>query len=429
MVISPVLSPRPNPPGPGMRALSTKTKTLAILNSSNAQTATAASTPGDPGRDLAEQMNDEVRKRFITGSKLGEGTYAIVYSGHYREDPSSLVAIKKIKVNQDYKDGIAMDAIREIKFLSELEHPNVIKLHAVFSTKDQNISLVLEHLPLGDLETLWKTHTISYTSADIKAWANMLAQAVWFCHENFILHRDIKGNNLLIAADGTVKLADFGLARSFADPGRIMTYNVITRFYRPPELLLGARHYGGGVDVWSMGVVIAELAIREWFLPSETDFQQLCIIYDVFGTPTEETWPGVSQFQFYTAPDNTPAPSLTLNSSAANGNPSQNTSQPGLKRAQPLGYWRNRFPLLGEDGIDLIRGMLTLDPLKRLSARAVLDHRYWTNAPRPTKKEDLPRQGGGEQKMGEDLKRRGGEVDTGRADKVARRLDFSAVRK
>ncbi|ORY16210.1 serine/threonine-protein kinase crk1 [Clohesyomyces aquaticus] len=429
MVISPVLSPKPNPPGPGARPPTMKSKPLAILNSSNVQPPTAASTPGDTGRDMAEQMNDEVRKQFKTGAKLGEGTYAIVYSGHYKSDPSSLVAIKKIKVNQDYKDGIAMDAIREIKFLSELDHPNIIKLHAVFSTKDQNISLVLEHLPLGDIETLWKTHSISYSPADIKAWANMLAQAVWFCHENYVLHRDIKGNNLLIAADGTVKLADFGLARSFADPGRPMTYNVITRFYRPPELLLGARHYGGGVDVWSMGVVIAELAIREWFLPSNTDFEQLVAIYDVFGTPTEDSWPGVSQFEFYTPPDDSsvPAPANGTGPSHRATSPSQST-QSSIKRPQPLTYWRQRFPLLGEDGIDLIRGMLTLDPRKRLSAREVLEHRYWTNAPRPTKKEDLPRQGSGEEKMGEDLKRRGGEVESGRVDKVARKLDFGAMR-
>ena len=309
-----------------------------------------------------------------------------------------------------------MDAVREIKFLSELEHPNIIKLHAVFSTKDQNISLVLEHLPLGDLEGLWKNQTIAYSSADIKAWASMLCQAVWFCHENYILHRDIKGNNLLIAADGTVKLADFGLARSFADPGRPMTYNVITRFYRPPELLYGCHHYGGGVDVWSVGCVLAELAIREFFLPSETDLQQLAVICDVFGTPTEDTWPGVSSLQFYVPPASQPSANPAANGATA------------AKRPQPLAWWRSRFPLLGDDGIDLVRGMLTMDPKKRLNARQVLEHRYWTNKPAPTKKEKLPRQGGGEKKMGEDLKRRGGETESGRADKVARKLDFGAMK-
>jgi cyclin-dependent kinase 7 len=306
-------------------------------------------------------------------------------------------------LNVEHKDGIAPDAIREIKHLSELSHPNIIKLHSIFSTKEQNISLVLEHLPLGDLEGLWKNKEISYSSADIKSWASMLAQAVWFCHENYVLHRDIKGNNLLIAADGTLKLADFGLARSFADPGRVMTTNVITRFYRPPELLLGCMHYGGTVDVWSMGVVIAELVLRDWFLPSNTDTEQLHIICEVFGTPSEDTWPGVSKLRH-----------------AAIIGP--------VKRPQPQSYWRQRFPLLGEDGIDLLRSMLIMDPAKRLNARQVLGHRYWTNAPRPTKKGELPKQGGGLAKVGEDLKRRAGETDSGRGDKVARKLDFSTMR-
>lgn len=381
-----------------------KAKALAILNHANQPPApSTATTPGDGGTDLAEQMNDEVRRKFVSGARLGEGTYAVVYSGHYRHDPSRLVAIKKIKLNPEHKDGIAPDAIREIKHLSELSHPNIIQLHAIFSTKEQNISLVLEHLPLGDLEGLWKNQSISYSGADIKSWASMLAQAVWFCHENYVLHRDIKGNNLLIAADGTLKLADFGLARSFADPGRVMTSMVITRFYRPPELLLGCLHYGGTVDVWSMGVVLAELVLREWFLPADTDSQQLLVICDVFGTPTEETWPGVTKLR--------------------------NAAILGVaKRPQPLSYWRQRFTLLGEDGIDLLRSMLIMDPAKRFSARKVLEHRYWTNAPRPTKKEDLPKQGGGLAKVGEDLKRRAGETDSGRGDKVARKLDFGSMR-
>ncbi|KAF2994841.1 TFIIH complex serine/threonine-protein kinase subunit kin28 [Curvularia kusanoi] len=402
------LSPRPNLPG-AQPAVPDRAKALSGLSRVTKPPPTAAitNTPIDGGEaDMAEQMNDSVRSQFVSGKRLGEGTYAIVYAGHYRDDPRKLVAIKKIKLNADFKDGIAMDAIREIKYLSELSHPNIIKLHAVFSTKDQNLSIVLEHLPLGDLEGLWKNKDITYSGADIKAWSNMLCQAIWFCHANHVLHRDIKGNNLLIAADNTVKLADFGLARSFADPQVRMTSNVITRFYRPPELLLGCYHYGGNVDMWSVGCVIAELALRQFFLPSETDMGQLSEIERVFGTPTEETWPGVTSLRNYIAKPR-----------------SQNVP------AQPLLWWRNRLPLLGEDGIDLVRGMLTMDPQKRLTAEQALHHRYWTSAPRPTKKENLPNEGGGIKKEGEDLKRKGGETPAGanRVDKVARKLDFGGM--
>jgi len=307
-----------------------------------------------------------------------------------------------MKLNAEFKDGITLDSIREMRHLCELDHPNIIKLYAVFTTKDQNISLVLEHLPRGDLEGLWKDHSIMYSGADIKSWSNMLCQAVWFCHESRVLHRDIKGNNLLIAADNTLKLADFGLARSFSDPGRPMSSNVITRFYRPPELLLGSQHYGGCVDIWSTACVIAELALREFFLPSETDLAQLSVITDVFGIPTEQDWPGISSLRHWEVNFKSAAP----------------------KRPQPMSFWRQRLPLMGDDGIDLLRSMMTMDPAKRLNAEQVLKHAYWMNQPRPTKKENLPRQGGGEQKMGEDLKRVGGEIESGRTDKVARKLTF-----
>ncbi|MCJ1448850.1 MAG: TFIIH complex serine/threonine-protein kinase subunit kin28, partial [Stictis urceolatum] len=114
--------------------------------------------------------------------------------------------------------------------------------NAVFSSKHKNFNIVLEFLPLGDLEALIKDiDGVRYGTADIKAWMGMLGRAIWFCHENFVLHRDIKPNNLLIAADGEIKLANFGLVRSFSGPYRAMSHQVITRQYRPPELLYGVR--------------------------------------------------------------------------------------------------------------------------------------------------------------------------------------------
>ena len=159
--------------------------------------------------------------------------------------------------------------------------------------------------------------------------------------------------------------------------------------------------------MWSIGVVIAELVIRNWFLGSDGDVRQLAVILETFGTPTEETWPGVSSLPFYVPPAKGP-----------------NAAKP----SPPLSWWRSRFPLLGEDGIDLLKGLLTMDPQKRLTARKALEHKYWTNLPRPTKNENLPKEGGGEKTMAEDMKRKGGETPAnGRADKVARKLDFGSM--
>ncbi|KAF2141731.1 uncharacterized protein K452DRAFT_326812 [Aplosporella prunicola CBS 121167] len=371
-----------------------------------------AVSPAEPpadARDLSEALNDEIRSRYIKTDRLGEGTYAVVFKATVAGRPGESVAIKKIKVNAEYRDGIAMDAIREIKHLQELAHPNIIKLHAVFSSKAQNLNLVLELLPLGDLEDLMKAaDSVHYGAADIKAWMGMACRGMWWCHANFVLHRDIKLNNLLIAADGEVKLADFGLARSFADPYTHMTANVITRWYRPPELLYQARHYGGAVDIWSLGIVFGELTQRRFWLPGETDLAQIDLIAQTFGSPTDDVWPGVSKLDGYVAPARVLPP-------------------------QPQAYWEQFFGLIGPDGIALLRGMLRLDPRRRLNARQVLENPWWTAYPRPTPKEDLPNpkktRAEQERKMAEDLKKRGGELpgqDTNmglnRGDKVARRL-------
>lgn len=321
------------------------------------------------------------------------------------------MAIKKIKVNKEFRDGLQPDAIREVKHLHELHHPNIIRLFSVFHSQDMCLNLVLEYLPLGDLEMLIRdVGHINYGAADIKAWMGMLVRAVWFCHENFVLHRDIKPNNLLIASDGEVKLADFGLARGFADPLARMTSNVITRWYRPPELLFGAKHYAGAVDVWSVGMVFAELVARAPFLPGGSDLEQVQLICKHIGTPTDDNWPGVSKLREYTV-----AAEVT----------------PVWDRA---GYMP-RFGAVGVDGVDLLVRTLALDPKKRITARGMLEHRWWKADPKPTRKEDLPRKAAGEERLGADLKRRPGLVDEAgdnernhRGSKIARKLDFGPAK-
>ncbi|KMQ47542.1 CMGC/CDK/CDK7 protein kinase [Trichophyton rubrum] len=387
-------------------------KSLAMRNiaSQEPQTApsgdSAASKYSMPEPELAEQLNADVRRKYVKDKKLGEGTYAVVYLGHLRDDPTSLVAIKKIKLNAEYKDGLSMDAIREVKYLQELSHPNVIALHDVFSSKDQNLNLVLEFLPLGDLEMLIKDSSIQYGVADIKAWISMLARGVWFCHKNFILHRDIKPNNLLIASDGEVKLADFGLARSFADPYLNMTHQVITRWYRPLELLFGARQYSGAVDIWSMGMVFAELILRVPFAAGNTDMDQISKICAAFGAPTEENWPGVTKLPNYVPIEENQVIPL-----------------------QGREFFLRQFPTAGPLGADLLASMLKLDPRKRITATQVLQHQWWLADPKPTKNEDLPRKSGGEKKMGNDMGRRVGEIDESKFKGVSRQLDFGAMKK
>ena len=114
-----------------------------------------------------------------------------------------------------------------------------------------------------------------------------------------MLHRDLKPNNILIGRNGELKITDFGLAKSFGSPNRMLTHQVVTRWYRSPELLFGAKLYGTGVDIWAVGCIMAELLLRVPFLPGETDLGQLSKIFEVFGTPTEEQWPNVETLSDY----------------------------------------------------------------------------------------------------------------------------------
>lgn len=115
----------------------------------------------------------------------------------------------------------------------------------------------------------------------------------------FVLHRDLKPNNLLVAPDGQIKLADFGLARAMALPQEEMTPLVVTRWYRAPELCLGARYYTGAIDVWSVGAIFAELMLRTPYLPGMDDADQLVLTFKALGTPSEQAWPGITQLAGY----------------------------------------------------------------------------------------------------------------------------------
>ncbi|KAJ9104565.1 hypothetical protein QFC21_002063 [Naganishia friedmannii] len=323
--------------------------------------------------DLASRENDASRARWVKEMKIGEGTYANVYK----------VAIKKIKTSAAWKDGIDMSALREIKFLRELAHPNVIaaspflslaipvgpstkqgsfltQLLDVFAHR-QCLNLVLEYLDT-DLEAVIKDRSLVFKTADVKSWMAMSFRGLEFCHRNGILHRDLKPNNLLISNKGELKLADFGLAREQGDADSRMTHQVVTRWYRPPELLWGSRSYSFGIDIWSMGTIFVELVLRKPFLPGETDVDQLKRIIAVLGTPSDEDWPGHRSL-----PDYFPQP-------------------------ESVGQrWTPWVASVGKSGIDLMLKTLRYDPTKRISAKQALDHPFFREEPRPTPPIMLPK--------------------------------------
>jgi len=308
--------------------------------------------------DAVERANAERQKRWVKDQKVGEGTYAVVYRGRELATGRK-IAIKKIKVGQ-FKDGLDMSAVREVKYLRELHHPNIIELLDVFSSKT-NLNLVLEFLDT-DLEMIIKERSLVFLPADIKSWMAMTFRGLEFCHRNFILHRDLKPNNLLIASDGQLKIADFGLARDAADPGYKMTCQVITRWYRPPELLFGCRYYSTAVDIWSVGCIFAELMLRTPYLPGESDMDQLKTIFRALGTPTEEEWPGHTKLPDYVSVGQFPRTPL-----------------------------RDLFTAASGDALNLLSKSIIYEPRRRISARDALNHPYFFALPYPTHPCKLPK--------------------------------------
>ncbi|KAJ2888181.1 TFIIH complex serine/threonine-protein kinase subunit kin28 [Coemansia asiatica] len=307
---------------------------------------------------FGEDINKETESLYKKQRKLGEGTYAVVYQGQHIKTGRT-VAIKKIKVG-NMRSGLDMSAIREVKALQELRHPNVIELVDVFSHKT-NLNLVLEYLDT-DLEIVIKEKNLVFMPADIKSWMMMALRGLDHCHKCWLLHRDLKPNNLLIASDGQLKLADFGLARDFGDVKRAMTSNTVTRWYRAPELLLGATNYTGAIDIWAMGCIFAELLLRAPYLPGDSDIEQLTTIFKARGTPTEEEWPGMSKLPAGFKFDKYPRPQFS-----------------------------DLFQGASEDALVLMNLMLTFNPTNRISAGDALRHPYFSNMPRPTKPAKLPR--------------------------------------
>lgn len=150
----------------------------------------------------------------------------------------------------------------------------------VFGYKS-NVSLVFDFMDT-DLEVIIKDSNIVLTAANIKAYMIQTLQGLDYLHFNWILHRDLKPNNLLVNSEGVLKIGDFGLAKFFGSPNRINTHQVVTRWYRAPELLYGARLYGTAIDMWAVGCILAELLLRVPFLPGESDLDQLTRIFQVF---------------------------------------------------------------------------------------------------------------------------------------------------
>jgi cyclin-dependent kinase 7 len=295
---------------------------------------------------------------YAKGGILGKGTFGEVIKGTNKET-GDVVAIKKIRIGEK-GEGVNVTALREVKYLKELKHPNIVSLLDVIPLK-KGIGLVFEYME-SDLEVMIKDRSMVLSAADVKAYMVSILQALAHCHERWVVHRDIKPNNFLVTADGSIKLADFGLSRIYGSPERRLTNQVFARWYRAPELLYGSTCYGPGVDMWAAGCVFAELLLRRPWFPGETDIEVLTKIFTALGTPTDIDWGGLRHMPGFVEFSATTAPPL-----------------------------KQLFSHAADDALDLLNRMVAVDPRRRISAADALKHRYFKMDPAPTPAGKLPK--------------------------------------
>lgn len=239
--------------------------------------------------------------------------------------------------------------------MKELKHENILSLHDVIHTENK-LMLVFEYMD-KDLKKYMDTNGErgALPPVTIKSFMYQLLKAIDFCHTNRVLHRDLKPQNLLINNKGQLKLGDFGLARAFGIPVNTFSNEVVTLWYRAPDVLLGSRTYNTSIDIWSAGCIMAEMYTGRPLFPGTTNEDQLVRIFRIMGTPSERTWPGISQFSEY---------------------------KQGLQlyATQDL---RTILPMIDDRGLDLLGRMLQLRPELRISAGEALRHSWFDEYNRP----------------------------------------------
>ncbi|KAL0234404.1 hypothetical protein PCE1_001440 [Barthelona sp. PCE] len=288
---------------------------------------------------------------------VGSGTYGVVVKALDKRN-DDIVALKSMKLGVS-GEGIPSTAIREISLLKVLNHDNIVNLHHVIHDND-NLTLVFEFCET-DLKKYIKKHgSIPYPQ--IQTWMRHLCEAVAYCHDESVLHRDIKPQNLLIDDNMVLKLADFGLARSIGIPHHHFAAAVVTLWYRPPDVLLGWKHYEYDIDIWSLGCVIAECFIGKSLFSGDNATGLLSDIFTLLGAPILELPFSV-----------TSAPNYWPDFDKYNKDDCDMSVRENAKLLPVLLREKN----VPEIAIDLITTILVLDPKQRPTIHEVLEHDFF----------------------------------------------------
>uniref|UniRef100_A0A8R1XYE4 cyclin-dependent kinase n=1 Tax=Onchocerca volvulus TaxID=6282 RepID=A0A8R1XYE4_ONCVO len=282
--------------------------------------------------------------------KLGEGTYATVYKGRSRLT-EKFVALKEIRL--ELEEGAPCTAIREVSILRDLRHANIVTLHDIIHT-ERILTLVFEYVD-RDLKQYLDECQDVISMRNVRLFLVQLLRGLNYCHQRRVLHRDLKPQNLLINEKGELKLADFGLARAKSIPTKTYSNEVVTLWYRPPDVLLGSTDYSTHIDMWGVGCILFEMISGHALFPGSAVEEQLLLIFHMLGTPSSSSHPQMcnsSTFRLCRFPHYRP-----------------NSLQ-------------NACPRIDQHANDLLHRLLQYEGRKRLSAADALQHSFLQCLPR-----------------------------------------------
>lgn len=290
---------------------------------------------------------------------VGEGTYGQVYKARNIKT-NDLVALKKLRLEGE-REGFPITAMREIQLLQSLNHENIVLLYEMMLDSSKNIYMVFDYIH-NDLSGILNHPNLTMSTANCKFILRQVLTGLDYLHSKKIIHRDIKGSNILICQNGSVKIADFGLARKMKNikpdgsESPDYTNRVITIWYRPPELLMGETNYGREVDVWGIGCLSIELFTKQAIFQGKNEIDQLKAIFNVMGTPNNETWPNLENLPWY------------------------EMLRP--RKAIPNNFEKlyfNKLPSL--KCFELAEALLMMDPKTRINSKDALKHEYFAENP------------------------------------------------
>lgn len=297
-------------------------------------------------------MDQTSPKRYEPDRPIGYGAFGVVWSV---TDPRNhkKVALKKMP-NVFQNLASCKRVFREIRMLDSFRHDNVLGLLDILQPTDKHFFqeiYILTELMQSDLHKIIVSPQ-PLTSDHIKVFVYQILRGLKYLHSANILHRDIKPGNLLVNSNCILKICDFGLARIWNPKEQInMTHEVVTQYYRAPELLMGARKYTGAIDVWSVGCIFAELLGRRILFQAQGPIEQLNMIVDLLGTPNADEMKNACD-------------------GAKNYIMRSTYRQPNTMKFYSLSHQASH------EAVHLLISMLMFDPEKRMNVDDALSHPY-----------------------------------------------------